>query len=1126
MRQLELPSAPQELRGPVKAWTEPVSIPTFLPLAPDRNPMFIEKRVYQGSSGRVYPLPFCDRVADVACDRQWTAVHLENEFIRVMILPELGGRIHLARDKTNNYDFVYRQDVIKPALVGLAGPWISGGIEFNWPQHHRPSTFMPVDFAIENEPGGGCVVWLSEHEPMNRMKGMHGVRLRPGSAVLDLQVRLYNRTPLTQTFLWWANVATAVHEQYQSFFPTDVGYVADHAKRAISAFPLCQGSYYGVDYGKRAREGAPQDELPTNFAPPGTYPANDLSWYANIPVPTSYMCLGTKGDFFGGYDHRAAAGIVHVANHHIAPGKKQWTWGNHAFGYAWDRNLTEPDEQGVYRPYIELMAGAYTDNQPDFSFLAPGETKEFHQYWYPIREIGAAQQANLAAALHISLDAGAIRLGVAVPTPLVDAVIILEAGGCDLGRWKRSLRPETPFIATLALPAGVASADLRLRILDAGGNEVIAYRPEPPDAQAPEAATEPPPPAEIASADELYVTGLHIEQYRHATWAPDDYWREALRRDPLDCRCNNALGLRSLRRGEFAQAETYFRRALQRLTRRNPNPYDGEALYNLGLSLRYLERDDEAYAAFYKATWNAAWSGPGYHALAEIDCARGDWTNALDHLEMSLRRGSDNLSARNLKAIVLRRLGREDAASTLLRETLALDPLDDWARYLHGDDATGGGQNRLDLALDFARAGLYREAFQALEGAIGEPLSGAAPLIPYYMAYFARRMGDEATAGTLGEQARAANPDYCFPARLEEIAILREAIAATPGDPKAPYYLGNLLYDRQRYDEAIACWRMSAALDPMFSIVWRNLGIGAFNVRKDPLEAADCYERAFAAAPGDARLLYERDQLWRRLGRLPGDRLAELRNHRHLVDQRDDLTVEFCALLNQVGAHDEALEVLTCRRFQPWEGGEGMALGQYVRTRLALGRRALAAGGAPEARQHFEAALDAPQTLGEAKHLLANQSDVLYWLGQACSAAKDETAAKRCWTRAAEFRGDFQGMQVRVFSEMTYYSTLALRRLERQEEAAATIEGLRAYAETLPVTPAKIDYFATSLPTMLLFEQDLQQSQERGARFMLAQVSLASGDAARGRHLLETVLREDPNHAAAADLMREIERRG
>ena len=1125
MRQIELPDAPPDLRGAVKAWTAPVSIPTFAPLAPDRNPMFIEKRVYQGSSGRIYPLPFCDRIADTPEDRAWVAVHLENEFIRVMILPELGGRIHLARDKTNAYDFVYRQDVIKPALVGLAGPWISGGIEFNWPQHHRPSTFMPVDFAIENEPDGGCTVWLSEHEPMNRMKGMHGVRLRPGSAVLELKVRLYNRTPLTQTFLWWANVAVAVHELYQSFFPTDVGYVADHAKRAISEFPLCQGLYYGVDYGKRSRDGVPESELPSAFQPPGTYPANDLSWYANIPVPTSYMCLGSQGDFFGGYDHRAAAGFVHIANHHIAPGKKQWTWGNHAFGYAWDRNLTEPDAQVVYRPYIELMAGAYTDNQPDFSFLAPGETKEFSQYWYPIRAIGAAQQANLAAALHLSVEAGAIRLGVAVPTPLTDAAIVVQAGGRNLGRWKRSLSPETPFIETLALPDGVVEADLCLCLRDAAGAEVIAYRPAPPSAAAPEAATEPPPPAEIASADELYVTGLHIEQYRHATRAPDDYWCEALRRDPLDSRCNNALGLRKLRRGEFVAAASHFRRALQRLQRRNANPYDGEALYNLGVTERYLGRDDEAYGAFYKATWNAAWSGPGYHALAEIDCARSDWTTALDHLDMSLRRGSDNLRARNLKAIALRRLGREEAASTLLSETLALDPLDQWARYLSGDALASGGQNRLDLALDFARAGLFSEALKALEGAVGEALSGSTPLIDYYRAHFARRVGDAAAAHAFAAKARAASPDYCFPARLEEIAILQDAIAADPGDPRAPYYLGNLLYDRQRYDEAIACWRMSAALDPTFSIVWRNLGIGAFNVRSDPLEAADCYEKALAVAPGDARLLYERDQLWRRLGRFPGDRLAELRNHRVLVDQRDDLTVEFCALLNQTGVHDEALEVLTGRRFQPWEGGEGMALGQYVRTRLALGRRELAAGRAARALRHFAAALDVPQTLGEAKHLLANQSDVHYWLGCAFAAAKNASDARRHWTLAAEFRGDFQGMSVRVYSEMTYYSALALRRLERQGEAAATLKGLRAYAETLLAAPAKIDYFATSLPTMLLFEQDLEKSQALGARFLLAQASLASGRAAEARKLLAAVLRDDPNHAAAADLFGEIEGR-
>ncbi len=405
LHKLKLPPAPATEAGRVKAWKEPVVMRSYMPAAPDTNPLFLEKRVYQGSSGKVYPLPVIDRVDTEPQNREWEAVHIENEFIRLMILPEIGGRIHVGYDKLNGYDFFYRQNVIKPALVGLAGPWISGGVEFNWPQHHRPATFMPVEVAIERDQDGSVTVWCSDHDPMARMKGMHGVCLRPGKTYLELRVRLYNRTQDTQTFLWWANVATRVHEKYQSFFPKDVRFVADHAKRAVTEFPLSQGCYYGIDYGQRAAHGVPEEEKPANFIPDGSYPPNDLSWYSNIPVPTSYMVANSKQDFAGGYDHFKNAGMVHVANHHIAPGKKQWTWGNHEFGYAWDRSLTDSDG-----PYIELMAGVYTDNQPDFSFLAPGETKTFSQYWYPIRETGVPDLANLDAALRMERNANSVGI--------------------------------------------------------------------------------------------------------------------------------------------------------------------------------------------------------------------------------------------------------------------------------------------------------------------------------------------------------------------------------------------------------------------------------------------------------------------------------------------------------------------------------------------------------------------------------------------------------------------------------------------------------------------------------------------------------------------------------------------
>lgn len=1110
---------------------ESVVIPTYNPLPPDKNPMFLEKRVYQGSSGRVYPLPFYDRIAEEKVDRHWQAVWLENDFVEVMILPEIGGRIHAARDKTTGYDFFYRQEVIKPALVGLAGPWISGGVEFNWPQHHRPATFMPVDVEIERHDDGSVTVWCSDHDPMQRMKGMHGVCLHPDRSVVELKVRAHNRTGSVQTFLWWANVATRVHEDYQSFFPPDVSYVADHARRSMSTYPLADGHYYGVDYAARARKGVPKEEAPAHYVPPASggktafpYKANDLSYYANIPVPTSYMCMGSEEDFFGGYDHRARAGVVHVANHHISPGKKQWTWGNHEFGYAWDRSLTDPDASGECAPYIEIMAGVYTDNQPDFAFLMPGETKTWSQFWYPIQEIGPASHANTEAAVNLSFSGKELRLGVAVTRPFARAIIHLEREGGGKA-WSKTvdLAPGKPFTASVP-PGGSPwkEGKTTLRLVASDGSTILSWHPVPRAPKpVPDSATEPPAPSEIAGNEELYLTGLHLRQYRHATRDPVPYWEEGVRRDPGDSRCNNALGLHHLERGEFTAAEKRFRKAIARLTIRNANPYDGEPLYNLGLTLRHLGRDKEAYDAFYKAAWNQPWQAASFRALAEIDCTRNDWPAALDHLDRSLRLNAEDLGARNLRVVALRRLGRVEEARAALNATRKLDSLDWWSRHLAGEALTCDTQTRLDLVIDLVRAGLTADALQILRKATPEPFSGTAPLIGYYEAWIKNMMGDEKQARAAARRAAASSSDYCFPARLEEIAILENAIRLNPADPRAPYYLGNLLYDRRRHAEAIVMWERSARLDPGFSIVWRNLGIGYFNVSGKPAKARAAYEKAFRADSKDSRLLYERDQLWKRLGVSPAKRLRELEKHPQLVADRDDLSVEICALYNQTGRHLGALSILSERNFQPWEGGEGQALGQHVRTQLALGRKALEARKPADAVEHFRHALTSPRNLSEAKHLLANQSDIHYWLGVALEKTDEKAAARHHWTLAANFRGDFQEMSVRAFSETTYYSALAWEKLGQKKKAVQLLRQLLAYAKQLQKTKAKIDYFATSLPTMLLFDDDIQRRQETAALLLQAQAELGLGRRAKGMAMLREVLRREPNHAIAADLMGE-----
>ncbi len=494
-----------------KVWRENITMPTYGVGEPDKNPMFLEKRVYQGSSGKVYPLPVIDKILDDKQDKTYQAVFLENEYLQITLLPELGGRVQRALDKTNGYDFVYYNHVIKPALVGLTGPWISGGIEFNWPQHHRPNTYGETDCSITENEDGSATVHIGETDRMYGTRSICSFTLHPGKAYLQIDGECYNPTTLPQTFLWWANPAVAVNDYTQSIFPPDVHAVMDHGKRAVSAFPIATGVYYKHDYSAGV----------------------DISRYKNIPVPTSYMAYHSDYDFVGNYDHKRQAGLLHVADHQISPGKKQWTWGCGEFGKAWDRNLT--DEDG---PYIELMAGVFTDNQPDFTWLKPFETKRFTQVFMPYKKVGAVKNANEAVAVNLEGE-GSARHAVVYASSVINAAqVVISRGETVVFETACDLSPTDVFESTFE-----AEGLLRLCVYNSHGELLIDYQEKKPvQERIPDPAKAALAPDEITTNEELLLTGLHLEQYRHATYAPESYYQEGLRRDPSDCRINNAYG--------------------------------------------------------------------------------------------------------------------------------------------------------------------------------------------------------------------------------------------------------------------------------------------------------------------------------------------------------------------------------------------------------------------------------------------------------------------------------------------------------------------------------------------------------------------------------------------------------
>ncbi|HVC82772.1 MAG TPA: DUF5107 domain-containing protein [Chloroflexota bacterium] len=1051
------PDAPSTVR----IWEEEIVFPTYASLPPDRHPMFLERRVYQGSSGAVYPLPLIDRISGERVERTYRGVYLENEYIRVLVLPELGGRIHSALDKTNNYDFVYHNHVIKPALVGLAGPWISGGIEFNWPQHHRPTTFMPVDYSLQAHDDGSKTVWVGEIEPMNRMKGMIGITLRPGRSCIEASIQLYNRTPLPQSFLWWANLAVPVNEHYQSLFPSDIDYVADHAKRAVSDFPIAHGTYYGIDYA------------------PGT----DITWWKNIPVPSSYMALHSSYDYLAGYDHGKEAGIIHVADHHLSPGKKMWTWGAGEFGRRWYEQLTDDDG-----PYIELMTGVYSANQPDFSWLQPYETKTFSQYWYPLRRIGGVKNATTDGAVTVDQRDGRVFVGANATAAHANATLTVTDQERVLWRQQLDIAPDRPFRRELADLPIAPDALLGVTLTASDGRELVRYQQATRLRQPrPRPATPAPPPHAVPTVEQLYLLGLHLEQYHHATRDPDPYYQEALARDPGDVRANTALGLLLLRRGVFEAAAAHFERAIATITLKNPNPYDGEPYYHLGVALRFLARDEDAYEAFYKASWNGAWHGAASYALAELACRSKYLTQAAAHARRSLEHGYRNTKARNLLTCLRRVGGQLLEAEQLARETVAIDALDFWsqrelaelaARQGRGEEANarratlqrlmrGHAPSYLDLAGDYAGAGLWAEAIAVLIEWVERRGDQTDPLVFYYLGYYTARLGDHHGALSYYRRAARESSDYCFPNRLDAIIVLRHARQLNPDDARAPYYLGNLFYDKKRHGEAIQQWEWARALDDTFSIVHRNLGLAYFNIERNPDKALASYQRAFDANPTEPRLLYERDQLAKRLNLAPAERLARLEGLSDLVEQRDDLYLERVTLCNQMGRYDEAISLLGRRQFRPWEGGEGMAIEQHVQAHLLRGRQVLHAGCPDEALRYFEAARIYPSNLGEARHeVFTSEARVFYYRGLVYDALGDRPAAVAAYERAAA--------DATHNAALPYYRGLASRKLGREEEAVRQFTSLLVMADVKSTSGGAIDFFATSLPTFLIFEDDLE----------------------------------------------------
>jgi len=1000
--------------GDVRIWEGTITLPTYRVNAPEKAPLFSRDFAYQRARRGVYPYAMNDNPTYDKVDSTHRALFLENDYVKLCVLPDIGGRLFYAIDKTNGYDIFYHQHVIKPSNVGMLGAWISGGVEWNVFHHHRASSQYPIDWRLVENEDGSKTIWLGEIEPRQRMSWAIGVTLHPDKSYIEITGRLVNDTYDRNSFLYWSNVATHANENYQIIFPENTDFGTYHAKNSYVRWPVADAPYCDNS----------------------EYIGRDISWWKNLPGSASVFVNDLKDDFIGGYDHGKNAGTMLVGDHNINKGGKFWLWGPRAYGHMWECvSLTDDDG-----PYVELMTAAYSDNQPDYSWINPYEVKEFTSYWYGIRDLDNVNRGNQYATLNMDIyEDGKVHLAANVTEVQNGARILVTAkDGTELYSENIDISPGRPWKKDIKISSSYAKepSDVTMTLYDSSHKELLSYHPYKKDLtlEFPETVKPPKKPSEIESTEEVYYTGLRNLQFHNAHVEPVDYFEEVLRRDPLDTRANTQMGIWYRKRGDYDKAAKYLRTSLYRQTKDWTRPSDCEAMYNLGLVLKNTGKYDEAVDTLYRAAWDYAYASPAYYNLAQMSSINGDANKALQQADMAVKYNGMNLEAKGLKASLLRHEGKNDEAMALVEEILGEDPLNYYAlreKNLLGNLSTGElekflrdqPETYIELALYYYSNGFEDEANNILMEIDSKK---EYPTVKYYLGYLADKKGDSTLAKRYFHQAESLSTDYVFPFRLETVNVYNKALEYLPGSATTYYYLGNLYFDKQP-QKAMDAWGKALEIDPQNAMCHRNMGWAYRFYKNNYDKAISEYEQAIKFDKTSSGLfLTELDELYE-FTNAPLEKRYEMltSHHDRALLRYDSLTREIRQMILH-GDYDEALDLLLNNFFCRREHIEDLH-DIYVDACLLAGLRAMKEGKGNDAVKYCLMADEYPEMHFYARlEYWPRNSQVYYLTGNAYEMVGDIDNARKYWKMAIDnATGD---------SDYNYDKALAMKKIDSDSD--------------------------------------------------------------------------------------------
>lgn len=972
----------------VEVREEALSLPTYIIKDENRNPVFRS----QYGVAHIYPYTLLDDIADSPSEKTYHTLVLENKYLRVTVIPDLGGRVYSVFDKISQREVFYKNSTVRFAPLAIRGAFFSGGVEFSFPVAHAPTTCDTVNWSTRENEDGSASISIGGQEHISNLRWMITLTLFPDRCAMAQDVFLFNPGTIPGRYHYWTNASLDANDGTEFIYPLHRARSYEYAGSA--SWPYARLDLIQENPGLPGMEGVPM--WPTNRL---QAPVN-FRWQKNMLAQVSIFGRDVEWDYFGAWQHHVNHGYAHVAKSKDVAGMKLWSWGNAPVGVVNQTSLT--DDGSVY---AETQCGAM-ETQLDFAFLEPGAVRSWREWWLPLRGMGGITAASETVAVKLVLIPGKqseIQLQVALGSAvdLKHATLRISLPDQVLLEKKINVSPEKHWNTVIPLNSIVlADKPICCTVIDSDGKTLLDYkqerRPDRTDnVQNVEAPGKDP-------SEEYYQLGLKHENFDNREQAREAYLH-ALSTSDSKSDAHYRFGLMLLRSAQFDLADHHFADAY-RLGK-------VEAAYYRGVIAFYQNDLKQAQEQF-----NAAVNSSSYQAAALVGLGKTclhikDFDRAIEYFTQAGKLAEVAIIPNLLQALSCRLAGKAEQAVPLLEEILAVDPLnlpslresaltntrvsDEKLSRLHQllqDDPAYA----IDLACFYLDAGADSDA----DAILHEDIANNPTAVKAYLAtYTAARLGKSEEIQKMLDLARSLPTDFNFPSRLWEYLAIHKALEINPGDFHAKYYLGNFYYARERFDEAVDLWKSALEELPADDVLLRNLGLASWQRSRNLDEAVGFFEKALLINPANQDLYLHLDDLYKLLGNTRNRELL-LEKIQTLTSVREDVHKRSISMLTDLGRYQEAIHLMETEMFIPLEMDQSFH-DTYVRALRMRCEDRLKADRVEECIQDYRKMLEYPKNLGVGAPTTRAQAQIYYELGLAYEKLGQYRQALQAWQEAA-----------------------------------------------------------------------------------------------------------------------------